>query len=340
MQDIDSSIAFGRFRMDLTRRILLVDGEPVALHARAFDILEYLVACRDRAVTRDEISLHVWRGIVVGENNLSVQMSTLRRVLARHGGDNLIVTIPHRGYQFIDSAPAPAAFTPPPPPAAREPDPNEAGTRPTADRTPRRLAWRWPAMGVAALVVLTVATVLAWRAGLPARLPEASTIGQHFDPPPHSVAVLAFTNLSGDPAQEYLSDGLSEELIKSLSQIRQVQVTARTSSFFFKGKPATIRDIAEALNVASVVEGSVRRQGNHLRIEARLTDARTGFELWSQPFDSDLGDMLKLEGDIAASVAGALQVKLAASDAPDWSAGEQPSKRARRLFARRAEHPS
>jgi TolB-like protein len=152
-------------------------------------------------------------------------------------------------------------------------------------------------------------------------LPQASTTAQHFDPPPHSVAVLAFTNLSGDPAQEYLSDGLSEELIESLSRIRQVQVTARTSSFYFKGKPATIRDIAEALNVASVVEGSVRRQGNHLRIEARLTDARTGFELWSQPFDSDLGDMLKLEGDIAASVAGALQVKLAAGDAPDLSAG-------------------
>jgi DNA-binding winged helix-turn-helix (wHTH) protein len=126
VQEFDTAIAFGRFRMDLTRRVLLVDGQPVPLHARAFDILDYLVACRDRAVTREEIIGHVWRGVVVGDNNLSVQLSTLRRVLAQHGGENLIVTVPHRGYQFIDSAQAAARFTPPATPVVDDPPQAEA----------------------------------------------------------------------------------------------------------------------------------------------------------------------------------------------------------------------
>ncbi len=332
MQDIDSSITFGRFRMDLTRRTLLADGQPVALHARAFDILDYLVASRDRAVTRDEIISHVWRGLVVGENNLSVQMSTLRRVLAQHGGENLIVTVPHRGYQFIDTTPAAAPFTSAKLPAAPELHPDGTGAKSREAQTRSRLAWKWAAAGIAASMVLFIATRLGWREGAAVPAPQAITAAQPFNPPPHSVAVLAFTNLSGDPSQDYLSDGLSEELIESLSQIRQVQVTARTSSFFFKGKAATIKDIAQALNVAAVVEGSVRRQGNRLRIEARLTDARTGFQIWSHPFDSDLGDMLKLEGDIAAQVADGLQVKLAAGRAPDGSTGGTANARALDAF--------
>ncbi len=309
--------------MDLTRRVLLVDGESVALHARAFDILEYLVTCRDRAVTRDEIVRHVWRGVVVGENNLTVQIWTLRRVLAQHGGEDLIVTVPHRGYQFVDrprAAELPAAT-----PLVAAPE--EA----RSDRRPRRL---WPAAGAVLLAVVLIVAFFAWRYGPPMGLMQAGLAAPPFDPPPHSVAVLAFSNLSGEPAQEYLSDGLSEELIEALSQIRQIQVTARTSSFFFKGKAATIKDIAQALNVAAVVEGSVRRQGNRLRIEARLTDARTGFEVWSQPFDSDLGDMLKLESDIAAQVAGALQVKLTVEGAPDNSAGGTANAKALDLFLR------
>ncbi len=331
MQDIDSSIAFGRFRMDLTRRVLLADGQPVALHARAFDILEYLVASRDRAVTRDEIIGHVWRGLVVGENNLSVQMSTLRRVLAQHGGGDLIVTVPHRGYQFIETAPAAAPIAAAMLPTAQEPPLGETAATSGQDRTRRSLAWQWPAAGFALLAFLLMA-ILAGRREAPVPGPQAGTAAPPFDPPPHSVAVLAFTNLSGAPSQDYLSDGLSEELIESLSQIRQVQVTARTSSFFFKGKTATIKDIALALNVAAVVEGSVRRQGNHLRIEVRLTDARTGFQLWSRPFDSDLGDMLKVEADIAAQVADGLQVKLAAGRAPDGNTGGTANARALDAF--------
>ncbi len=332
MQDIDSSIVFGRFRMDLTRRTLLADGQPVALHARAFDILEYLVASRDRAVTRDEIIGHVWRGLVVGENNLSVQMSTLRRVLSQHGGGDLIVTVPHRGYQFIETAPAAASIAAAMLPTAQEPPLGETAVTSGQDQTWRSLAWRWPVAGCALLVFLLIATILAGRREAPVPGPQAGTAAPPFNPPPHSVAVLAFTNLSGEPSQDYLSDGLSEELIESLSQIRQVQVTARTSSFFFKGKAATIKDIALALDVAAVVEGSVRRQGNHLRIEVRLTDARTGFELWSRPFDSDLGDMLKVEADIAAQVADGLQVKLAAGRAPDGSTGGTANARALDAF--------
>ncbi len=320
MQETDSSIAFGRFRMDLTRRVLTAAGLPVALPARAFDILEYLTTHRDRPVTRDEITCHVWRGVVVGENNLSVQMSTLRRVLAEHGGADLIVTVPHRGYQFVEGAMgedhADAARLPWVLPHAH----SAAGSGFTASQARGPRAWRLPGALIAS-VVLVLAVIAVWRPDPRQPLPVASSPDHLFNPPPHTVAVLAFTNLSGDPTQDYLSDGLSEELIEALSQIHQVQVTARTSSFFFKGKAATIRDIAQTLNVAAVVEGSVRRQGDHLRIEARLTDARTGFELWSRPFDSDFRDLLKLEADIAAQVADGLKIRLAAGEAPDGSAG-------------------
>jgi TolB-like protein len=131
-----------------------------------------------------------------------------------------------------------------------------------------------------------------------------------FAPPPHSIAVLPFVNMSGDKEQEYFSDGLSEELLNDLSRINELQVAARTSTFSFKGKDADISTIARKLNVGSVLEGSVRRSGHTVRITAQLINAVTGFHLWSQTYDRDLGDLLKLQTEIAESVASALRVTL------------------------------
>jgi len=136
-----------------------------------------------------------------------------------------------------------------------------------------------------------------------------------FAPPPHSVAVLPFVNMSGDPKQEYFSDGLAEEMLSSLTTIRDLQVAAQTSSFAFKGKNTSLADIAHALNVGAILEGSVRKDGQHLRINAQLIDALTGFNLWSHTYDRDLKEVLKLQTEIATAVTAALQATLLSGSA-------------------------
>jgi len=136
-----------------------------------------------------------------------------------------------------------------------------------------------------------------------------------FAPPPHSIAVLPFVNMSGDPKQDYFSDGLSEELLNSLASVRDLRVAARTSSFFFKGKEVDLSDVARKLNVGAVLEGSVRKDGDHVRITAQLIDAVSGYHLWSQTYDRDLKDILKLQTDVATAVTKALQATLLANAA-------------------------
>jgi TolB-like protein/Flp pilus assembly protein TadD/limonene-1,2-epoxide hydrolase len=136
-----------------------------------------------------------------------------------------------------------------------------------------------------------------------------------FAPPPHSIAVLPFVNMSGDPKQDYFSDGLSEELLNSLTTIPDLQVAARTSSFFFKGKEVDLSEVAHKLNVGAVLEGSVRKDGEHVRITAQLINAVTGFHLWSQTYDRDLKGIFKLQTEIATAVTKALQATLMADAA-------------------------
>jgi TolB-like protein/Tfp pilus assembly protein PilF len=143
---------------------------------------------------------------------------------------------------------------------------------------------------------------------------STATTSATFNPPPHSIAVLPFVNLSGDKEQEYFSDGLTDELLNSLAHIDGLEVAARTSSFSFREHP-DIADVAHKLNVASVLEGSVRRSGRTIRVTAQLNNALTGFHLWSETYDRDLGDVLKLQTDIANAVAGALKIRLLGDEA-------------------------
>ena len=131
-----------------------------------------------------------------------------------------------------------------------------------------------------------------------------------FSPPPHSIAVLPFVNMSGDKEQEYFSEGLTEEILNSLSRINELQVAARTSSFSFQGEHPDIATVAHKLNVAAVLEGSVRRSANTVRVTTQLVNGSTGFHLWSETYDRDLGDVLKLETEIATAVTEALKVTL------------------------------
>jgi TolB-like protein/Flp pilus assembly protein TadD len=187
--------------------------------------------------------------------------------------------------------------------------PNRAGAASGTVPTLRAPASRWSrrVLPVAALVVILGAVAyLAFERPWISK-PAASAA---FAPPPHSIAVLPFVNLSGDKEQEYFSDGLTEELLNSLAEINELQVAARTSSFYFKGKDADLGTVAHKLNVGAVLEGSVRRSEHTIRITAQLVNAVTGFHLWSKTYDRDLEDVLKLQTEIATSVASALKVTL------------------------------
>jgi serine/threonine-protein kinase len=142
-----------------------------------------------------------------------------------------------------------------------------------------------------------------------------------FAPPAHSIAVLPFVNMSGDKEQEYFSDGLTEELLNSLSRINELQVAGRTSSFYFKGKDVDLGTVARKLNVAAVLEGSVRRSARTVRITAQLINAATGFHLWSQTYDRNLGDILALQTEIADAVTSALKVTLLGDIGPKIELG-------------------
>jgi adenylate cyclase len=141
----------------------------------------------------------------------------------------------------------------------------------------------------------------------PASAPNTAKVAA---PPPHSIAVLPFANLSGDPKEDYFSDGLSEELLNALAAVPDLRVAARTSSFMFKGKNAAVGDIARELNVGAVLEGSVRKEGSEVRITAQLINALTGFHLWSHTYDRDLKNVLALQTEIANAVTQALQATL------------------------------
>ncbi|HQR24663.1 MAG TPA: tetratricopeptide repeat protein [Steroidobacteraceae bacterium] len=140
----------------------------------------------------------------------------------------------------------------------------------------------------------------------------ASAVGKA---PRNSIAVLPFVNMSQDTANEYFSDGISEEILNSLAQIPALKVAARTSSFSFKGEKKEVPDIARDLKVRMVLEGSVRKQGERVRITAQLIDAENGFHVWSQTYDRDLKDIFAVQDEIAHAIAGALRMKLAATHA-------------------------
>jgi TolB-like protein len=176
---------------------------------------------------------------------------------------------------------------------------------------------------VAVILLLLAVGVMVWfRPGSPPHAEGPATAGASAEvvepanePRARSIAVLPFVNMSSDPEQEYFSDGISEEILNVLARQPELQVAARTSSFSFKGGKQEVPEIAKALNVRMVLEGSVRKQANQVRITAQLIDASSGFHLWSETYERELADLFAIQDEIAAAIAKALQVTLAASNA-------------------------
>ena len=336
--------AFEGFSLDPRRRRLFgPDGRSLPLSGRAFDTLLYLVEHPNQLIDKQALMKAVWPNVIVEENNLNQNILIVRRVLGETPGEHrFIVTVPGRGFRFVPAVrrlegadeymsdtratlKATDALLSPiganasgREPAARDEATSSMATVAAPVRRPRLRALALvTALAVAALLTGVYAL---WRersgasvTGAGVEAPSLSTVPRTaataFSPPPHSIAVLPFVNLSGDKAQEYFSDGLTEELLNSLAHIDGLQVAARTSSFSFREHP-DIADVAHKLNVGAVLEGSVRRSGRTIRVTTQLINAVTGFHFWSKTYDRDLGDVLKLQTEIATAVASALEVTL------------------------------
>lgn len=186
---------------------------------------------------------------------------------------------------------------------------------------------RWVTIGV--IAGFPVAIILAWlfdislggirlTKDLETNVPIETTMAQAVDeapPPKHSIAILPFADMSPDGDQEYLGDGVAEEILNALVKVTELRVSGRTSSFSFKGKDANIQSIGKILNVAHVLEGSVRSQGDRVRITAQLIQVSDGFHLWSETYDGDLTDIFDLQDTIAKQIVSELEILLDAESA-------------------------
>jgi TolB-like protein/cytochrome c-type biogenesis protein CcmH/NrfG len=191
---------------------------------------------------------------------------------------------------------------------------------PAAPDRPRRQP-----MIITGVVLLAVAAaVLSWwalrRAAPPVAAVQKAAAPAPVNIPPHSVAVLPFADLSQRKDQEYFSDGLAEELLNLLSKVPGLQVAARTSAFSFKGGAVDVPTIGRKLRVANVLEGSVRKSGNHLRITAQLVRADNGYEVWSEVYDREIGEVFRVQDEIAGAVVKALKLTLLGNATPHAAA--------------------
>ena len=290
---------FGGFRLDPSRRLLFgLDGEAVALKPKAFDALVYLVEHAGEVLDKTAVMTAVWNGVIVEENGLNQLVSTLRRVLGEAPGENrFIVTVPGRGYRFVAAVRQPAEQDPyssdsllRPPPAAHQTGPPP--TRRWLDG-PRLAA-------VAALIAVVGAGV--WYLDVTDRFWGGAR--------ERSIAVLPLSDLSEGADQAWFADAISEELTTVLASMPELRVIARTSTFHFKNKDATIAEVGDALDVSYVLEGSVRRGGDQLRIVVRLVEVRTSRSVWSATYDRTIGDVFAIQRDIGARVAERLGIVL------------------------------
>jgi adenylate cyclase len=208
-----------------------------------------------------------------------------------------------------------------------------APTESTASRTGRKLDYVVIGLLVLAIgFLLTDRFVLGPSIGVPATAPAAQAApGRELAEPAKTIAVLPFANMSSDPEQSFFADGLSEELLNSLAQISELRVTARTSSFAFKGSTQTVQQIGEVLGVEHILEGSVRKAADTVRITAQLIRAGDGFHLWSETYDRSLGDIFTVQEEIATVVADKLSATLGI-ERPDRARGGTQNAEAYELF--------
>jgi TolB-like protein/DNA-binding winged helix-turn-helix (wHTH) protein/Tfp pilus assembly protein PilF len=317
---------FGPFSLDPGERIVSRDGTPLSLTPKVFDTLVCLVRNHGRLLTKDELLKEVWPDTFVEEVNLAVNISTLRKMLGEGPQEGrYILTVPGRGYRFV---------------AAVQKATNENGNEPSpisgnglvassgVDLTTMEHGFGeldlQKSNGARQSVVTPIsvqksrARNLTVSAGVALLL--AAAIGSFFwlkrtkksasATTAPSIAVLPFADLSPAKDQEYFSEGLADELINDLAKVPGVRVVARSSAFQFKDNSEDLRSVGRKLGVANILDGSVRREGNRVRIMAELIKVDDGFQLWSATYDRKMDDAFNVQDEIARSATAALQVKL------------------------------
>jgi TolB-like protein/DNA-binding winged helix-turn-helix (wHTH) protein/Tfp pilus assembly protein PilF len=293
------SYSFEEFRVDSAKRLLFRRERRILLSSKALDTLLVLLENRGRVVEKDELMRLVWPDTAVEENNLSQAISALRKALGEEPGQHrYIVTIPGRGYRFV--GPVSAS----PESSDSVPDPHIVQPVFLGWNRPRRWHGRLgvPFGAAMSAVVITLVIYLAVQGHRPAFSASGTEI--------RSLAVLPLENLSHDPAEDYFADGMTDELITDLGQIRALRVTSRTSAMQYKGAHKSLPQIASELKVDAVVEGTVLRSGDRVRITAQLIQAPTDKHLWAQSYEGDLREALTLQDNVAADIAAHIRAQV------------------------------
>jgi len=267
---------FADFEIDIARHELRRAGAIVHIEPQVFDLLVHLVRNRDRIVSKDELVDAIWQGRAISDAALSSRISAARRALGDSGNDqSFIRTLHKRGFRFVGDVEEDSSV-----PAAG------AGDQPPST---------------------------------PAAAHEAAKLVPDAEPLPlpdkPSIAVLPFQNMSRDPDQEYFADGLTEDIITGLSRQRWFFVIARNSTFTYKSQAVDVRDVATQLGVRYVLEGSVRKADNRVRVTSQLIDAANGSHLWADRYDRELADIFALQDDITNRVIGSVGPQILVAEA-------------------------
>ncbi len=316
----------GDFQLEPDKRLLSRAGEPVHLASRPFQVLLYLVENRDRCVTRAELLDLFWQGKDVYELTLTKCVGAIRKALGDSSDSpEFIETRYSEGYRYIGALEEHIAHGEPSTiqiertrgvrivgeedeiqnaPSAEE---QVAVTLSLANPKPsgRQERFRWAMAAGVIVAAITLTTVMLILIRSHPNLTQTQSL------PIRSVAVLPLKNLTGDPSQEYFTDGVTESLINELAKINGLKVILHASVFTFKDKDADPREVGKRLGVMAVLEGSVRKNGDTVRVEVRLASAEDGRVLWvGDSSNRVLKDILAVQDEIGCSVAAALKVRL------------------------------
>lgn len=301
---------FEGFTLDALRRVLRRGDRQVELRPKGFDVLHCLVENAGRLVTKDEIIEAVWPNVIVTDESLSRCVSDVRLALG-DSEQQIVKTVPRRGYLF--AVPVARTETGELVPssavssinlAAHDEAGGQSSRLPLAERLARLTRRRWMALAAAALLLIAIGGgTWFWRqpAGLP--LPDRP-----------SIAVLPFVNASGDPQQDYFSDGITEDLITRLSNFGQLFVIARGSAFKYKGPEIDAAQIGRELGVRYLLRGSVRRDADRLRIAAQLIDAGSGKQLWGEQYEREPGLVFAVRDDVTHNIVVTLVARIENSE--------------------------
>ncbi|HEV2102781.1 MAG TPA: winged helix-turn-helix domain-containing protein [Candidatus Acidoferrum sp.] len=298
-------IRFATFEVDLQTRELRKSGLKLKLQGQPFEVLAMLLERPGELVAREQLRERLWPTdtFVDFDHGVNTAINRLREALG-DSADNprFIETLPRRGYRFIapvESNASPAQVSPAMNSTVLESQPVPAAEPAGPSGKWKKFAW------ILAPVVLLGLLVAAERTDLLRRLS-----GQQPHTPIQSIAVLPLVNLSNDVNQDYFADGMTEALTTDLGKISALRVISRTSVMQYKGTKKSLPEIAHELQVDALVEGTVSRAGNHMRITANLVQASPEKHLWAETYENEVGDILTVQTQVAQAVAKQIQVKL------------------------------